>query len=145
MWQRPQTLYFAVATALLCVMAFGNVAVIYAEGASEAVSYLAKLPYAVLILISAAANLLSVFCWGHRGLQMRLGVGSAVVLAGLQIWLAVDYFSAADGIVFKFSAIFPLISLFFDILAVRGVWADELLVRSSSRLRSARNRSKKQQ
>ena len=143
MWQRPQTFYFAVATALLCAMAFGDVATVYAEGASDPIPYMAKLPYAVLIILAATANLLATFCWGHRGLQMRLGVGSAVVLAGLQTWLAVDYFSAADGIVFRFTAIFPLVALFFGILAVRGVWADEPLVRSSSRLRSARNRKEK--
>lgn len=142
MWQRPQTLYFAIATALLCAMAFGNVAQVYAEGVSEPIPYIEKLPYAILIVLALAANLLATFSWAHRGFQMRLAVGSAVVLAGLQGWLVFDYFSSADGIVFRYTAIFPLVALFFDILALRGVWADELLVRSSSRLRSARSRKK---
>ena len=81
--------------------------------------------------------------WARRSLQIRLGGAAAVVLLALQVWLAVDYFRLPDAYVVRWTAVFPLLALFFDILAMRGVYADELLVRSSSRLRSAKRKQNK--
>ena len=139
MWQRIQTLYFAIIVALLAALALGNVATIIVPGSEpESVAYLAKPSYAVLIIVALLANLISLFSWGHRSLQIRLAGLAAVVVAALQIWLAVDYFIMGEQMVFKWTIIFPLIALIFEILAIRGIYADELLVRSASRLRAAK-------
>ena len=139
MWQRIQTLYFAIIVALLAALALGNVATIIVPGSEpESVAYLAKPSYAVLIIVALLANLISLFSWGHRSLQIRLAGLAAVVVAALQIWLAVDYFTMGEQMVFKWTIIFPLIALIFEILAIRGIYADELLVRSASRLRAAK-------
>ena len=139
MWQRIQTLYFAIIVALLAALALGNVATIIVPGSEpESVAYLAKPSYAVLIIVALLANLISLFSWGHRSLQIRLAGLAAVVVAALQIWLAVDYFTMGEQVVFKWTIIFPLIALIFEILAIRGIYADELLVRSASRLRAAK-------
>lgn len=139
MWQRIQTLYFAIIVALLAALALGNVATIIVPGSEpESVAYLAKPSYAVLIIVALLANLISLFSWGHRSLQIRLAGLAAVVVAALQIWLAVDYFTMDEQMVFKWTIIFPLIALIFEILAIKGIYADELLVRSASRLRAAK-------
>ena len=139
MWQRIQTLYFAIIVALLAALALGNVATIIVPGSEpESVAYLAKPSYAVLIIVALLANLISLFSWGHRSLQIRLAGLAAVVVVALQIWLAVDYFTMGEQMVFKWTIIFPLIALIFEILAIRGIYADELLVRSASRLRAAK-------
>ena len=139
MWQRIQTLYFAIIVALLAALALGNVATIIVPGSEpESVAYLAKPSYAVLIIVALLANLISLFSWGHRSLQIRLAGLAAVVVAALQTWLAVDYFTMGEQVVFKWTIIFPLIALIFEILAIRGIYADELLVRSASRLRAAK-------
>ena len=139
MWQRIQTLYFAIIVALLAALALGNVATIIVPGSEpESVAYLSKPSYAVLIIVALLANLISLFSWGHRSLQIRLAGLAAVVVAALQIWLAVDYFTMGEQMVFKWTIIFPLIALIFEILAIRGIYADELLVRSASRLRAAK-------
>ena len=139
MWQRIQTLYFAIIVALLAALALGNVATIIVPGSEpESVAYLAKPSYAVLIIVALLANLISLFSWGHRSLQIRLAALAAVVVAALQIWLTVDYFTMGEQVVFKWTIIFPIVALIFEVLAIRGIYADELLVRSASRLRSAK-------
>ena len=139
MWQRVQTLYFAIVVALLAALALGNVATIIVPGSEpENVAYMAKPSYAVLIIVALLANLISLFSWGHRSLQIRLAGLAAVVVAALQIWLTVDYFTMGEQVVFKWTIIFPIVALIFEVLAIRGIYADELLVRSASRLRSAK-------
>ena len=77
MWQRVQTLYFAIIVALLSALALGTVATIIVPGSEpENVAYMAKLPYAVLIILALLANLVALFCWGHRPLQIRLAGGA---------------------------------------------------------------------
>ena len=90
--------------------------------------------------LALACTLVSLFAWGRRSLQIRLGGAAAVLMLALQVWLAVGYFRLPEAYVVRWTAVFPLIALFFDILAMRGVYADELLVRSSSRLRSAKRK-----
>lgn len=109
-------------------------------GSEEAIRYTEYLPYAVLCGLALACALVSLFAWGRRSLQIRLGGAAAVVMLALQVWLAVGYFRLPEAYVVRWTAVFPLIALFFDILAMRGVYADELLVRSSSRLRSAKRK-----
>ena len=139
MWQRVQTLYFAIVVALLAALALGNVATIIVPGSEpENVAYMAKPSYAVLIIVALLANLISLFSWCHRSLQIRLAGLAAVVVAALQIWLTVDYFTMGEQVVFKWTIIFPIVALIFEVLAIRGIYADELLVRSASRLRSAK-------
>ena len=57
------------------------------------------------------------------------------------MWLAVDYFvTSPDNVRFYVTALIPLASVILDLLAARNIYADELLVRSASRLRSAKRR-----
>lgn len=138
MWQRVQTLYFAIAAGLMAALLFCDFARV--PGSEEAIRYTEYLPYAVLCGLALACTLVSLFAWGRRSLQIRLGGAAAVLMLALQVWLAVGYFRLPEAYVVRWTAVFPLIALFFDILAMRGVYADELLVRSSSRLRSAKRK-----
>ena len=141
MWQRVQTLYFAIAAGLMAALLFCDFARV--PGTEDAVGYAEYLPYAVLAGLALALALVSLFAWGRRSLQIRLGGAAAVVLLALQVWLAVGYFKLPEEYVVRWTAVFPLLALFFDILALRGVYADELLVRSSARLRSAKRKQNK--
>ncbi|MBR6456979.1 MAG: DUF4293 domain-containing protein [Bacteroidales bacterium] len=141
MWQRVQTLYFAVAAGLMAALLCTDFARV--PGSEEAMRYAEYLPYAVLSGLALACTLVALFAWSRRSLQIRLGGAAAVVLLALQVWLAVGYFKLPQEYVVRWTAVFPLIALIFDILALRGVYADELLVRSSSRLRSAKRKQNK--
>jgi len=132
MWQRVQTLYLAIATALVAVLFFADKA--------EGVRYTAYLPYLILLIIITALNLLALTTWRIRIFQMRTATLSALITLALQIWLAVDYFTTGSSLVFRVTAVFPLVAVIFDVLAIRGILADELVVRSASRLRSAKKK-----
>lgn len=99
-----------------------------------------NLYYTLLFSLGALCNLLPVFMFRHRMLQMRIVIFGAVVLLGLQLWMAIDYFTAADDVAFNYSVIVPVIAAIFDFLAVRGIVSDELLVRSAGRLRAAKRK-----
>lgn len=134
MWQRVQTLYLAISTVLIALLFFLEKA--------DGIKYTVYLPYLILIIIISILNLLALTTWTHRVFQMRTAVLAALLTLALQIWLAVDYFTADSSVVFHVSAIFPLVAVIFDVLAVRGIMADELVVRSSARLRSSRAKKK---
>lgn len=142
MWQRVQTLYFGIATALIATLIFGTMAVVLGpDGQSESIAYFEHLPFAILLIIACLCTLVATVSFKHRGIQIRLAAASAVIMLALQGWFAFLYFSMADNIVFKWTVILPIIVVILEIMAIRGVYADELLVRSASRLRSAKRKS----
>lgn len=139
MWQRIQTLYLAIATILIAIMFFSNVAdVIGTEGITEHIAFVDKLPYLFLLCSSLVAAIGALVSFKVRLLQMRVAVIGALIMIGMQIWIAVDYIQAPDSMVFKYTAIFPIICAILEILAARNAFLDQMIVESSSRLRSSR-------
>lgn len=124
MWQRIQTLYLLIASGLLVAMYFQS----YGTG------------FIVLFSIALAAQLLAIVALKSRTLQMRLSNLAALLLLGLQIWMAVSYFTADPRPSLSFTAIFPIVAAILDFLAARAILKDELLVRSASRLRSSKRK-----
>lgn len=130
MWQRVQTLYLFLSTALAASMFFCD--------KTADLSYVKYTPYLILLIIITLLNFLALTCWKFRVFQMRTAVLSAIITLALQIWIAVDFFTADKTAVFRISAIFPLVCVILDTLAARGILADELMVRSASRLRPSK-------
>lgn len=124
MWQRIQTLYLLIASGLLVAMYFH--------------------PYGtwfiILFSIALAAQLLAIVALKSRTLQMRLSTLACLLLLGLQIWMAVSYFTADPRPALSFTAIFPIVAAILDFLAARAILRDEFLVRSASRLRAAKRK-----
>ena len=146
MWQRIQTLYLAISTVLVAVLFFSTAFTYNGADGLQEVSYLQlQKPYfAILLGILAAIVLLALVTFKVRILQMRLSVLSAMVALGMQIWLVVLYFQAPDGIVFRWTAVFPLSVTILNMLAARGCYQDQLMVESAYRIReSRRKRGKK--
>lgn len=142
MWQRVQTLYLAIATILVAVLLFSVKAVIPAADGevSEAFKYTSYIPYLILIILAVLLDFLALTTYKFRVFQMRTAVLAAMITLALQAWLAVDYFTTSDTVVFRFTAIFPIVAVIFDLLAVKGIAADIMVVESVSRLRSKRKR-----
>ncbi len=124
MWQRIQTLYLLIASGLLVAMYFQP----YGTG------------FIILFSIALAAQLLAIVALKSRTLQMRLSNLAALLLLGLQIWMAVSYFTADPRPALNMTAIFPIVAAILDFLAARAILKDELLVRSASRLRSSKRK-----
>ena len=68
MWQRIQTLYLAVSTALMVAMAFSAKAVTVGADASviERISYCSYFPYIILIVIAALLDLLALTTYNNE-------------------------------------------------------------------------------
>lgn len=143
MWQRIQTLYLALACGIVAALFFSPLAVAIGNGgAQETINFTDNIYFLCLMISIALANLLALILFKHRGLQMRVTVIAGLLLLGFQIWLAVRYFTAPEGIVFKFTAILPLVAAILDFLALRGILADQFLVESYGRLRSRKKNRK---
>ncbi len=136
MWQRIQTLYLFLATGLVVSLFFCNKA--------GDVPYTDSWPYLILLIVTGFLQVMALTTYKHRIFQMRTAVLSAIILLGLQGWLAWDFFSSHNDPVFSVTAVFPIVATILDFLAARGILADEMLVRSADRLRSAKRKSQKQ-
>jgi peptidoglycan/LPS O-acetylase OafA/YrhL len=132
MWQRVQTLYLAISTALIAAMFFCNKA--------GDISFVSYWPYLVLLVVITLLDILALTTYRFRVFQVRTAVLAALVTLGLQAWLVVDFVLSGNDPLFHVAAIFPLVAVILDVLAARGIWADELMVRSSDRLRSAKRK-----
>ena len=77
MWQRIQTLYLAVSTALMVAMAFSAKAVTVGADASviERISYCSYFPYIILIVIAALLDLLALTV-KHRNTELTTALRS---------------------------------------------------------------------
>lgn len=132
MWQRIQTLYLFISTVLMALLLFCDKA--------EGISFTEYFPYLVLIIVITLLNVIALTTCKFRVFQMRTAVLSAIVTLSLQIWIAVDFFTFGKAENFHLTAVFPIAAVILDLLAARSIFADELLVRSSSRLRAAKRR-----
>lgn len=141
MWQRIQTLYLAVATALLTSMFFCKFATILGpDGVEISIKYVEKVPYLVLLAVALAGNMFSLFAFKIRIPQMRVATVAALILLAFQIWIIVDVVRGWNEMVFSVTALFPLVAMVLDILAARNIMLDEAMVQSASRLRASRRR-----
>lgn len=145
MWQRVQTLYLAVATILIAVMFFATKAVtVSGEGdVVDKIRYISYLPYLILLIILAALQLLALTTYKFRVFQMRTASLAGIISVALQIWLIVDFIFTHDSVVFRLTAVFPIVVTILDILAARGILSDQLLVESAYHLRKSRRERRK--
>ena len=130
---------------LVAVLLFGNAYTVNGTDGMQAVTYmqLQKPYFGILLGILAAMILLALVTFKVRILQMRLATLSALVALGVQGWLAYLYFTASEGIVFRWTAIFPLAITVLNFLAARGCFMDQLMVESAYRIRESRKSRRK--
>lgn len=132
MWQRVQTLYFALSTALIALMFFCNKA--------GDIPYTRYVPYLILMVIILLLDLLALTTFKHRMFQFRTANLSSIITLAFQAWLVVDFIATGNDPLFHVTAVFPLVSIILNALGARAVLRDELMVRSASRLRAAKRR-----
>lgn len=123
MWQRIQTLYLVVALGLMVAM-FWHVSFLW---------------WLILLGVACFMQLVAVLAYKFRLFQMRTAIIATIMLLGLQIWMAVVYLTG-DKAAFNITAVFPVVAAILDGLAARAIFSDELIVRSSSRLRSSKRK-----
>ena len=96
-------------------------------------------PLTSLVVISMVLNLVGLFLFKKRPLQMRLvGIASGVEFGVMLVLIYISNSLASSlGAELHFAVrwIVPLLAAVFDVLAYRGISDDEALVRSLDRLR----------
>lgn len=142
MWQRIQTLYFALAMALVAALFFCDACTLSGPDGLASLRYTAlhKPYFLILMIIWGLGTFLALITFKSRILQMRLGTLMGLVALGVQAWLAFMYFTAPENVVFRYTAIFPLGAAVLSFLGARGAFQDQLLVESAYRLRESRRR-----
>ncbi len=110
---------------------------IYESGTGEVVT--GTLPFQILLVVVAVINLVTIFLYKNRRLQMRAAVFNMLLMAGLLVlagWYIYYTLQELQGqVYYRVTLLFPLIGIVLTWLAFRNILKDELLVRSADRLR----------
>ena len=149
MIQRIQSVYLLVVTILMVICMcspigsiitnaneiseLGNLCITFPDGTKD------YTPWAlfVILLVVAALSFVTIFLFKKRMLQIRLTIFSSVVLIGYYLALVAYLFMLAEDTTFSASWTIglPFAALILNWLAIRGIGADEALVKAYDRLR----------
>lgn len=132
MWQRIQTIYLAFAA----LLSGGSLSPLpYNQSGSLLQTMNSSVVLIVLCALIAVVSLASITQFRNRNLQINLCRMVLLLLAvsiGVAIWLA---YQAAGTDTPQLGAAFLPLSIITIVLAMRGIRADERLIRSMDRLR----------
>ena len=141
MWQRIQTLYFGIATALIFSMFFCTFATIIGpDGADVTIRYSEKLSYLTLLIMLITSHIAATASFKAFFLQARVSVIAGLLAIGFQIWLAIDFFINRNAMVFNVTALFPLAAAALDFMAAKRSMVDEMTIQSVKSARKARKK-----
>ena len=130
MLQRIQTLYLLFTCGLLASLFF----IPMYETAGGATAYSDYAGLLVLLILSIATSLGTVFLYRRRTGQIRLCTFNSVVLIGFQGWIAYYFFTTEAA--FSISAVFPLVAIILTVIASQHIARDEAMVRNTGRIRN---------
>ena len=144
MWQRIQNLYLGISTGLIIALFFCTYATIIGPNGAEAhIYYYEKMPFLVLLIMLTSAHIAAIGCYKSFMLQARVSIIGAFIALGFQCWMAIDYFSYNDQMVFSFTMLFPLAVAVLDFMAARSGLVDEVTVSAIKGVRKSRKKRKK--
>lgn len=112
---------------------FGNLCITMPDGTKD---YAPWALFAILLVV-AILSFVTIFLFKKRMLQIRLTIFSSVVLIGYYLALVAYIFMLAENTNFtpSWTICLPFIALILNWLAIRGIGADEALVKAYDRLR----------
>ena len=143
MWQRIQTLFLGISTAIIFSMFFCTFATIAGpEGTEVTIRYSEKLPYLTLLIMLITSHIAAVASYRTFFLQARVSTIAALLALGFQIWLAVDIIVNRNDMSFSFTALFPLIASFLDFAAAKKSMVDEMTIQAVKGVRKSRKNRK---
>lgn len=91
-----------------------------------------------ILLLSAIVAFATIFLYKNRMLQIRMSVFNSLLLVGYYVAFAAFYFSLKDDMLafrIGWPLCLPLISIILNVLAIRAIGRDEVLVKAADRLR----------
>lgn len=141
MWQRIQTLYLGIATALIFSMFFCIFATIIGpDGAEITIAYREKMPYLVLLIMMITAHIAATASYKTFFLQARVSIIAGLLAFGFQTWIGIDILRNMDDMSFSFTALFPLAAGVLDFMAAKRSMVDEMTVMAVKSAKKARKR-----
>lgn len=141
MWQRIQTLYLGIATALIFSMFFCTFATIVGpDGAEATIAYREKLPYLTMLVMLITAHIAATASFKAFFLQARVSVIAGLLAFGFQIWLGIDIIRHIDEMSFSFTALFPLAACALDLMSAKRSLVDEMTIQAVKGVRKARKK-----
>lgn len=152
MWQRKQTLYLLLAGLHMTLLLLFPILTLSATGAAtgeyrvDATGIHSAQEYyqvGVVSFVLAAAvillTLITVFLFKKRKVQVRLSILSILLIVAFMGVIAYEAFTAMAALHatmgIRIGVALPFVAILFLYLAIRGIIADEILVRSVNRLR----------
>ena len=141
MWQRLQTLYFALATMLVASLFWCDVARVAApDGAVEQIRYTDNTIYTVWLILLTVLQVLSLGGFKWRMKQFRVVIVTGIMCLAFQGWLVYDYIRLHEAMVFCWTALLPAVAGILDFLGAKNILLDEAIVQSANRLRLPRKK-----
>ena len=129
MWQRIQTLYLGISTALIFSMFFCTFATIIGpQGEELTIGYHEKLPYLTMLIMLFTAHIAATASFKAFFLQARVAMIASLMAIGFQIWLAVDVIRFHGDMTFSFTTIFPFAAAILDGMAAKRSLVDEMTI-----------------
>jgi hypothetical protein len=112
---------------------FSNLSITFPDGT---VDYSPWALFAILLVVSIL-SFITIFLFKKRMLQIRLTIFSSVMLIGYYMALVAYIFMLAEEASFSpsWTICIPFIGVILNWLAIRGIGADEALVKAYDRLR----------
>ena len=149
MIQRIQTLFLLIALVLEAVLFSQPLAVLQLDDATfyeifvKGYVFNNQIQYSFSLLIftfiTLLLNLIIIFLYKKRILQMRLAIYNTILLIGLQGVIAYTIYATSDNlnaeIFLQYAAILPIIIAILHLIAFKYIKRDEELVRSADRIR----------
>ena len=141
MIQRIQSVWLLLAA--VCGIALTQVPLFIGTLSNNLVKHVLATESLLLFAVSICLAGLALFCiflYKKRTLQFKLsvlGIILSILLIGLEVW-HVENFKASNALVkgsYYWGGLFPIAMVIFFILATRGIYKDERLVKSLDRLR----------
>ena len=88
-------------------------------------------------MLICALNLIAIFMYRRRVLQLRLCIYNMLMLAGLTgvIFFVTGNVQNVHSVSFRLPIVFPVVAIILHYLAFRGIRKDELMVQALSRIR----------
>ena len=143
MWQRIQTLYLGISTALIFSMFFCTFATIIGpQGEELTIGYHEKLPYLTMLIMLFTAQIAATASFKAFFLQARVAMIASLMAIGFQIWLAVDVIRFHGDMTFSFTTIFPFAAAILDGMAAKRSLVDEMTITAVKSVKGSR-RSKR--
>lgn len=150
MWQRIQTLYLIIIALLMGLFAFSDIFILSSTDGKAVIldawtlrdlstqtSQAGVWGMGVLAILAGVLAVSVIFIYRNRVLQARLSTLNALLLVGLVGLMGYAGYTTSAGLSlgFKFAIAYPLVAVILQVMAIRAIWLDEALVRTSQRLR----------